>query len=172
MKLLLLALLYFSVAPACARAEAFRDDQIIHDLGDDGIQAIASRLGLRYDERGMGINELGRGRYAFEAMAPGWGCGNGLTPAQQRKWAATPKPLVLAYYSTRKSTSESAVNAWNADSWRHISVACFRDGNASLSATLFVAHGITFQSVLEYFRRFTREIREFEAHLKHSKPTT
>ncbi len=145
-----------------ARAE-FRDGQIIYDIDALGLDAIAKRLGLHFEEHGMGIYELWRG-YHFHAYEPHWGCFVGASRAQLRKLATKPRPLILRYKSVKKHLSPAAISDWNSGSWGHISVARseLNGTAASLEATLFLTHGVTFRTVLEHLRRFDREIREFE----------
>ena len=159
MKTFLLVLTLFAVVLAQAQAQ-FRDDQVIRDLGDNGVEAIASRLGLRYTELGMGNNQLGRGRYTFDIGAPDAGDEGGPVRPDPRQQA-----LTLSYSSSRKHFPSAAIRAWNADWSRHFSNADAEYGTANLTAKLFLADGMTFRTVLEHVRRFDHEIRIFEASL-------
>jgi hypothetical protein len=160
-KVSLLALAFSGVAFVQAQAE-FRDDQIIDNIGDDGIEAVASRLGLRYEELGMGGNQLGRGRYAFNVSVPDAGNEGGPIRADRRKQA-----LTLTYSSSREGFSAIAIQSWNADWSHHVSTAEAVSGTARLTAKLFLADGVTFRTVLEHVRRFHREIGAFENSLGH-----
>ena len=162
MKAFLLSLVLVGTALTQTRAQ-FRDEQIINDIGDDGVAAIAGRLGFRYEELGMGNNQMHHGRRVFCVSVPDAGNESGPpTPAERRKQA-----LILTYSASGENVPAAVIHAWNAAWSSHFSAADAEGGTISLNAKLFLVDGVTFRTVLEHVRRFDQEITAFEASLKH-----
>lgn len=163
MKALPLVFLLLSLALAQAQ---FRDGQVINDIGDGEVAAIASRLKLRYKELGMGNNQLGSGTHVFSVSVPDAGNEWGPTPMAERR----KQTLSLVYSSSRKGFAPKTIQEWNSVWSRHFSTAESDPGGSSLTAKLFLVDGVTFRTVLEHVRRFSQEIKEFEAGSSTTKP--
>jgi hypothetical protein len=117
---------------------------------------VARRVGLRFEERGMGSFGLGSGRRQFEAMAFSGGC-EPPAAARGRVAKTAEQPLTLRYGWSNQRAGLAAMDAWNRDA-AHISAA----GSDGLRATLYLEHGVTLRTVEEHLRRFAREIEAFE----------